>query len=194
MIKVGITGGIGSGKSMVCKLFGALGVPIYNSDLAARIITDTNNEVKKEIEAVFGEEIYENEILNRDKFASIIFKHKEQLELANAIIHPRVSAHFQEWQKKHAHCKYIIQESAIIFESKLDAYLDKVIVIYAPEDIRIKRIIKRNTFSHEKIIGIMKNQLSDTEKKEMADDIIINDNNHFIIKQVFDIHQKLMAN
>ncbi len=190
MIKVGITGGIGSGKTTVCRLFELLGVPVYYSDLEARNITNHNPKVVQEITKVFGSQSYQNGIMNRPYISSIVFNDKEKLALLNSIVHPAVADHFQQWISLQQDKDYILKEAAILFESGAYESVDKVITVTAPQELRVKRVMKRDGFSADDILQRMKNQWDEEEKIKRSDEVIVADDVHLVIPQVITIHQK----
>lgn len=193
MMKVGITGGIGSGKSLVCEIFECLGVPVFNSDMESKNLLDTNEGVKKVLIRAFGSQIYSsNGKIDKAVFASLIFSEEENLKLANSIIHPAVATRFYEWCDEHNQQKYVLKEAAILFESGAHKQLDLVIAILAPEDIRIERIKKRDNSSEIEIKKRIDKQWPDEKINSMADFIIQNPGEQFLIPQVLDIHYKII--
>ena len=194
MLKVGITGGIGSGKSVVCKIFSSLGIPIYDADNAAKELVETNAKIKADIKKEFGSDLY-NALgkLDRKKMAAKVFNNKTALEKLNSIIHPAVIKHSEVWAKKHNDALYIIREAAILFESGTYKGLDKIIVVTAPEELRIKRVMERDKKSKEEILAIIKNQSSDKEKIKRSDFAITNDERKLVLPQVLSIHEKLLS-
>lgn len=193
MIKAGITGGIGSGKTMVCRVFESLGVPVYNADLAARFLTDSQPEIQNRLKAIFGEDLYKGNALDRPLFSSIVFRNKEMLETANRIIHPWVRDDFNRWAKLHESFDYIIEEAAILFESGSNAMVDKCITIIAPIGLRIKRLMNRPGMTLERIEDVMANQWPDEKKAAASDFIITNDEINPVLPQILVIHQHLTA-
>jgi len=194
MIKVGITGGIGSGKSLVCQVFSKLGVPVYYADSAAKRLSETDPEIRDNLTVLLGRDIYLGGSLNRTKMSALIFNDKSLLEKVNRIIHPKVAEDFLLWCKGKTHHPYVIQESAILFESKAYMLFDKYITVTSPEDVRIQRILSRNEMTLDKIRAIMKNQLSDHEKATRSHYIINNDGVKPILPQILLFHQELMKN
>jgi len=189
---VGITGGIGSGKSIVSKIFHALGVPVYNSDLRSKAIVNSNVRLRKELIHSFGEHIYTENGLDKPYFARIIFNDKQALELSNRIIHPYVKNDFETWVKT-CEFPYVLKESAILFETGIYKQLDKTILVTAPEKIRIKRIMKRDNMRWEQVMSRISNQLIDDEKLALADFVIDNSGVKPVIPQVVKIHETLLA-
>lgn len=170
---IGITGGIGSGKTTVANHFEKLGFPLYNSDLRARDIQNNNANVIKQIKAIFGDESYHNEGLNRPFIASQIFNNKEKLKQLNAIVHPAVFKDFEQWINQQ-NTKFILKEAAILIESGSYKDCDIIISVIADSEIKIKRVQERDQLTPEQIIARMNNQLSDQEKIKYSDYIIEN--------------------
>ncbi|MFA5556844.1 MAG: dephospho-CoA kinase [Flavobacteriaceae bacterium] len=188
---VGLTGGIGSGKSTVADFFKELGVPVYIADSEARKIMDYP-EVIREVKSIFDENVTDTDNkLDRKKIASLVFNNPEKLKKLNAIVHPRVKEDFAYWLDKHKNHKYVIKEVAIIFETNSEKDFDKIILVTAPEKERIKRVMKRDNVSEREVLERMKNQLSDTDKISKSDFIIDNTNKIFAKKQAGNIHLSL---
>ena len=193
MIKIGITGGIGSGKSTVCKAFELLGVPVYYSDEEAKKILETDTIIIKSVLKLFGNEVLnDQQVLDRKKIAAIVFKDKQKLDQLNAIIHPAVALHFENWLKQYSSCNYILKETAILFESGAYKQVDKVIAIVAPIELRISRAIQRDKISREQVEQRMKAQISDEEKIKRSQFVIHNDEQQLVIPQVIAIHEQFM--
>ncbi|MBN2167467.1 MAG: dephospho-CoA kinase [Marinilabiliaceae bacterium] len=183
---IGITGGIGSGKSTICRIFDIIGWPVYNSDLRARVLTDTNLLIKKQIANEFGNHLFEGGILNRRKLGEIVFKDANRLKKLNEIIHPVVFEDFVIW-KKNVNSSVVIKESAILFESGGYLLVDKIVTVSSPIFMRIKRIMHRDGLSKQNILDRMKNQLDDEERMQRSDYVIISDDKHFLLSQVLNI-------
>ncbi len=192
MIKVGVTGGIGSGKTTVCNIFKVLGVPIYNSDIEARRLIDNHKEIISKVSSLFGDDIYQNGQLDRKRVGELVFKNKDLLEKLNAIVHPHVAFHFESWIKEKLHCKFIIKEAAILFESGGNKQVDKVITVAAPEELRIKRVMDRDNITNKEVMRRIKKQLSDDEKIKMSDYVIYCNNEKLVIPQVLNIYQEVL--
>ncbi|WP_191860012.1 dephospho-CoA kinase [Hanstruepera ponticola] len=190
---VGLTGGIGSGKTTVAKVFNELGIAVYISDFEAKALMNRSKVIKRKLIVLFGEEAYLNNTLNRPFIANKIFNNKSLLDKMNAIVHPKVGQHFNKWVKKQSG-SYVLKESAILFESGGDAYCDFTILVTAPEDIRIQRIIKRDNTSKEKVKAIIENQLSDAVKRDKVDFIIENTSLNNMKEQVHQVHRELLKN
>lgn len=183
MIKIGITGGIGSGKSVVSELLQLSGLPVYNADKESKQLTDTSPLIRRKLIELFGNELYSSGKLNKAILASHIFGNPESLRLVNAIIHPEVNRHFSAWteMQKTTICGI---ESAILFESGFNRVVDVTLMVYAPEEIRIQRASERDLTTREEIERRIKNQLSDEIKKENCDYVIYNDGIQALIPQV----------
>lgn len=192
MKRIGITGGIGSGKSIVCKVFEMLGVPVFYADDEAKKLYYAD-EVKGILIQKYGAEIYlPDGKINREKLAEIIFSKLEELKFINSLIHPLVAKVYAQWCEKYKHLPYTLKEAAILFESGLYKEMDKVITVSAPKEIRIKRITKRDYFSRQQIEERMNNQWTEEERLAKADFVIYNDDEHLVLAQIIDLHQKLI--
>lgn len=171
---IGITGGIGSGKTTVAKMFEDFGVPVYYADDEAKKLTATSPEIRALLIELLGEETFKDGVLDRKYMADKIFNDEELLKQTNAIIHPRVANHFIEWTEKHKDLPYILKEAAILFESGSYKQCDQVILVTAPKEVRIRRVMERDGVSHEEVLARMKNQWSDAKKRKLSDFIIEN--------------------
>ena len=191
MIKVAITGGIGVGKTTVSNLFLDIGIPVFNSDVIAKEIMSSNHALKNQIIEVFGENAYENNKLNRSYLSNAIFNDRNLLEKMNSIVHPYVAEEFNSWLKNQS-SKYIIYESAIVFESNGENAFDKIICVLAAKEEVINRIIDRNSFSRDKITSIMNNQLPDKIKVKKSDYIIENVDQSMLSEKVMEIHNDII--
>ena len=188
---VGITGGIGSGKSTVASIFKSLGVPVYNSDIRSKELLNTNSELKNKLIKQFGKDIYTSSGIDRKHFASIIFNDKKLLEISNSIIHPFVKKDFEDWVADQSF-QYTIKESAILFETGIYKQLDKVVLVTAPEKLRIKRVMERDQIPKEVILERIKNQWLDSEKASLADFEISNNESQLLLPQVLNIHETML--
>jgi len=185
MQKIGLTGGIGSGKTTVAKLFEMLGVPVFYADLEAHRIRN-KVEISEQIVQHFGDGILTENRIDKQKLASIIFKNDEALRWINNLIHPLVEKEFEKWcnaQKEH-NSKFVIMEAALIFEANFEHLFDKIIVVDAPEELRIERVIKRENISRQEVLQRISMQMSADEKRKRADMIINNDEQHSLIEQI----------
>jgi len=170
---IGLTGGIGSGKTTVAKYLESKGIPVYIADLEAKKIMETETVIGKIIDA-FGSDMIENKKVNRSKLASLVFNNPEKLEILNGIIHPEVKNHFANWVKLHENFPFVVKEAAILFESGSYKECDKIILVTAPKEIRIKRVMERDEISREEVEARMANQWTDTQKTVMSDFVIQN--------------------
>ena len=187
---VGLTGGIGSGKSAVLSIFSSQGVPCYQSDSSAKKLMHQDPELINQIKALFGDDLYEGEKLNRGKLAEVVFADKSKLESLNAIVHPRVKEDFQLFLSQQ-NADYVIKEAAILFETGGAEDCDVTILVTAPEDLRIERVMKREKSKLEHIKSRMRHQWSDEKKIPIADYVINNIDWDKTLKKVEEIHQKL---
>lgn len=188
---VGITGGIGSGKTTVAKMFQELGAPLYIADERAKVLMNTSKKIQRQLIDLFGEEAYQDGQLNRPLIASKIFGDADLLKQMNAIVHPEVGADFKQWQEEQT-AVYILKEAAIIFENNLASQYDYIITVVADLDQRIARVITRDNTTENKVMSIVKNQLSDDEKAKQSDFVIINHDLEQTRRQVLKIHQQLL--
>lgn len=190
---VGLTGGIGSGKTTVAEVFKRLNVPVYNSDIEAKKLMNSNSEIKTKLILEFGDKVYLNNTLNKKFLAEIIFNDKQKLEFVNSVVHPIVISHFNNWTKKQT-TKYVVKENAILFESGMQKYVDIIITVVAPQEIRIQRVKKRDNTTYAEIKSRINNQISDKEKVKQSDFIIHNDNLQLVFPQIIKIHKEIMKN
>lgn len=183
MIKLGITGGIGSGKSVVASLLSLRGVPVYVADTESKLLTDTSPLIREKLTALLGNDLYTNTGLNRKLLASKIFNNPDCLRQVNSIIHPEVNRHFAEWTHKQVAVICAI-ESAILFESGFDKVVDKSLMVFAPLELRIERAIARDQVSREEVVRRIGNQLPDEIKKDRSNFVIYNDDRQALLPQV----------
>lgn len=195
MLKIGITGGIGSGKTIIAHVFEILGVPVFYSDAVAKNLLSQDKNVKHQIINIFGEALLsdKNEI-DKNLLSKIVFSDKEKLAKLNSIIHPEVKKVFENWLKEQTktNTKYILKEAALLFEAGTYKELDKIITVIAPKDLRIKWVMKRDNITAEAIIKRMENQWTDDEKIKLSDFIIQNDDKTLLLPQILKIHNKLL--
>jgi dephospho-CoA kinase len=183
-IKIGITGGIGSGKSVVSRLFELMGIPVYISDKESKRLTAFDPFIRKKLTNLLGEEVYKNGELNKPLLASYLFENPEKTKTINNSIHPRVREDFQRWAAEHSDYPTLAIESAILVESGFTQEVDVIILVYAPEELRLERAIKRDSSSRERIVKRIQSQICDEEKMKFADYIIFNDGKMPLIPQV----------
>ncbi|WP_299167289.1 dephospho-CoA kinase [uncultured Allomuricauda sp.] len=191
MIVVGLTGGIGSGKSTVSGMFKDLGVPVYDSDSEAKRLMTTSAELKKAIIELLGKRAYDGKTLNRSFIANQIFENPETLQKLNKIVHPAVRTDFLEWTEIQE-APYVIQETALIFENEAQENYDYVILVTAPEDLRLQRVMERDEASKEEVLNRMRNQMSDDKKVALSNFCIDNINLEITKKRVAELHQRLV--
>jgi len=193
MLKIGITGGIGSGKTTVCKVFEALGIPIYYADDRAKFLMNTDEFLVTEITKLFGEKAYLSiGELNRPHIASIAFSDKEVLQKLNALVHPVVHQDSKKWFSEQQNVPYVLKEAALHFETGGYKMLDKMITVFAPKEVRIERVMKRDNRTAAEVEARVNNQMPDSEKVKLADFVIYNDGSQSLIQQIYTIHQKLI--
>lgn len=195
MLKIGITGGLGSGKTIVCEVFKLLKIPVYNADEEAKEIINTHQHIALQLKETFGNEIYaKNNILDRKKLAEIVFNNPQKLQELNNIVHPEVKKHFQHWANGQKEAPYIIKEAAILFESESYKDLDVIITVYAPKKLRIERVMKRDKCSAESAEARMNQQMSDEDKIKRSHHVINNDDTELIIPQILKLHELFISN
>jgi dephospho-CoA kinase len=192
MVKVGITGGIGSGKSIVCRIFSMIGIPVYYADDRAKYLMNYHSGVKELLISRFGSELFSQGTLNRPMLAGIIFNDKTALNFVNSIVHPAVLNDYLEWIRNLPTCDYCIKEAALLFESGSNKELDYMITVVCPEKIRIERVMQRDNVSYEKVYERVRNQWNDEEKVKYSHFVIYNDNQNSLIEQVLQIQKKIL--
>lgn len=191
VIKLGITGGIGSGKTSVCRVFKILGIPVFSADFEAKNIMDNDESVKLRINSITGKELYKSGTLNREELASLIFSNNILLDKVNSLIHPIVFENFRKWEAKQS-APYVIMEAAILFESGAAEIVDKIATVVAPVEQRIDRIIRRNNLTREQVVMRIKSQMEDDEKVKRSDYVIFNSEKDMIIPAILKIHDDLI--
>ncbi len=191
MIKVGLTGGMGSGKSTVAQVFSSLGIPVFYADDEAKKLLDESPKIREKITALFGAEMYADAKLNRKLLASHIFNDKSAIEKVNNIVHPAVAASFEVWSTAQK-AFYVLQEAAILFETGGYKRFDKNILVTAPQSVRVNRIIERDKLPEAQIIARMQNQWDENHKIPLADFVILNDGSAMLLPQILRIHEDLL--
>ncbi|MBT1685287.1 dephospho-CoA kinase [Dawidia soli] len=192
-LQIGITGGIGSGKTLVTKIFACLGIPVYDADSHAKELMTTDGILISQIKKEFGDLSYLTDgTLNRKYLGEVVFNQQEKLDILNSLVHPRVRQDFAQWTDRYREKPYVIREAALLFETGVYRLLDRTIVVYAPEDVRIRRVMKRDNRPEAQVRAIIRKQLSEEEKKALADDIIYNDDSILVIPQVLELHHRLL--
>ena len=190
MLRIGLTGGIGSGKSTVAKIFETLGIPVYYADDASKRMMNENEELKTLIQNHFGKETYTDGKLNRKHLSSLVFNNPEKLNLLNSIVHPATIKDAAEWMQQQK-ASYAIKEAALIFESGSQEHLDKVIGVYAPAAIRINRVMQRDNTTRDEVISRMNKQIDEEMKMRLCDYVITNDEQELLIPQVLTLDAEL---
>lgn len=189
-IIIGLTGGIGSGKSTVAKIFAQLGIPVLDADATAKAIMNEDRSVKTKLIELFGEDAYKENQLNRPYIAQLVFEDAFKLQQLNAIIHPITIQYAKDWASKQS-APYVIKEAALFFESGSSEGVEKIIGVTAPKHIRIQRVMQRDQMTRENVIKRMEHQLEDSLKMKLCDWVIQNDDMHLLIPQILAIHQSL---
>jgi dephospho-CoA kinase len=193
-LKVGITGGIGSGKTTICKIFETLGIPVYYADGRAKWLMVNDPRLVAGVKKMFGEQAYfSHGALNRQYLADTVFSDPEKLQQLNQLVHPAVADDSSRWQNGQIGVPYTLKEAALLFESKNHLVLDKVITVSCPEAIRLKRVMERDKMSEAEVRARMERQMPEEEKVKLADYIIYNDGKKGLVPQVMAIHQQLLA-
>jgi dephospho-CoA kinase len=192
VLRVGLTGGIGSGKSTVAQIFEVLAIPVYYADIAAKKLMNEDEELRSAITNTFGKQAYANKILDRKYISSIVFSDPSRLELLNSIVHPATKKEGEAWMQKQT-SPYAIHEAALIFEAKVSDRLDQVIGVSSPMELRIKRGMERDNVSRDEVLKRMHQQLDEDVKMSKCDFVLINDEQQLLIPQVLDLHEKLIA-
>ena len=191
MLKIGITGGIGSGKTTVAKVFEVLGISVYYADDAAKRLMNTDEELKKKIRLQFGNDTYKDGKLDRKHLAEIVFNNPEKLQLLNALVHPATLQDAEKWMLNQS-AAYSLKEAALIFESGAHEHLDFVIGVTAPAPLRIQRTMQRDGITREDVIARMDKQMDETIKMKLCDFVIKNDEQEMLLPQVIALHEKLV--
>jgi dephospho-CoA kinase len=189
MLKLGLTGGIGSGKSTVAKIFETLGVPVYYADDAARRLMNEDEELKKNIINTFGPASYKDGVLNRSHIANLVFNNADKLAKLNSITHPATIRDANEWMANQT-APYVIKEAALLFESGANTQVDKVIGVFAPLETRIARVVKRDQVTREDVLKRINRQMNEEEKMKKCDFVLINDEKQLLLPQVIELDRK----
>ncbi len=192
MNKVGLTGGIGSGKTIVGKVFGELGVPVFEADKVSKDILHHDQSIKQAIRKRYGNSVFDGETLVNKELAKIVFNDEEELSFINGMLHPEVHEAFDKWTSYHRDYPYVIEEAAILIESGAWKKMNVIILVMAPKELRIQRIMDRDRIDRATVIARMRHQLSDEEKEKQSDFTIINDDNCLVVPQVLKLHQELI--
>jgi dephospho-CoA kinase len=193
-LQIGITGGIGSGKSLLSKIFRCLGVPVYDADSRAKYVMTTDGILLQQIKKEFGELSFENGVLNRTYISKLVFENPENLKILNSLVHPRVAEDYKDWVNSHRQHTYVLKEAALMFESKSNISMDGIIVVSAPEDVRIRRVLERDPHRTENDVKkIIKSQMPESDKVKLANFVINNDESELVIPQVLKLHHQFSS-
>lgn len=192
MFKVGVTGGMGSGKTLVCRIFEILSVPVYYADFHAKRLLESDPGIREELSRLFGPSVISKDRIDKVKIAQIIFNDIHALKSMNGIIHPAVRKDFDAWVSKITDCDYVIEEAAILFESGAYKLLDFSITVSAPEEMRIKRVTLRDNATRESVLSRLRNQMNEEERNRLADVVILNDESELLIPQVVGLHNRIL--
>jgi dephospho-CoA kinase len=191
-MKIGVTGGIGSGKTSVCRVFNVLGIPVFSSDAVAREIMDSDHTIIDKVKSIVGKDVYSSGVLDRVELAGLIFNNANLLHEINKIVHPVVFDHFNQWVKT-VSAPYSIMEAAILIESGATKLVDRIITVVAPVEERIERVVSRNKLTREQVLDRIKNQVGDEEKILLSDYIIYNSEHEMIIPRILNIHEEILS-
>lgn len=193
-LKIGITGGIGSGKTTVCRIFEAMGIPVYYADERGKALMTEDSILRKSISDLFGEAAYlPDGSLNRPFIAARVFSDKAKLAGLNALVHPAVLADGELWHARQKKAPYTLKEAALLFESGSHELLDLIIMVYAPLDLRLARVMQRDGVTKEAVEARMKHQLPEAEKMRHSDFVIVNDGTRSLVEQVWEVHRRLVG-
>ncbi len=189
--KVGITGGIGSGKTTVCKLFQVLGAPVFYADQEASLIMEHHADVISGINTIAGQEVYTDGVLNRPLLARLIFNNKEKLAAVNSLVHPVVFQRFQDWAGEQNY-PYVIMEAAILLESGAASHMDLIITVIAPVEERIARVMGRSNITRQEVEQRIRNQMNDDERIKVSGKVLMNSDSDMVIPEVLKIHREIL--
>jgi len=192
MFQVGLTGGIGSGKTLVCNVLEKLGVAVYYADSEARRLMEQDPGLVRGILELFGEEAYLGGALNRSLLAERVFGNEQLLKRLNALVHPVVRGDYTSWVARQKESPYVVEEAAILFESGADRWLDMTVMVYAPVAVRISRVMERDGVTREQVLMRMGHQMNDEQKRDKADLVITNDGNEMLLPQIAEVHQQIL--
>ena len=192
MKKIGLTGNIGSGKTTASKFFNLLGIPVYNSDFRAKWLMSNDADLKKSIVDYFGVESFSNNQLNTSFISSIVFKDVEKLNVLNALVHPLVASDFEKWCYQHHDAAYVVKEAAVMFKSESYKSLDKIICVVACDELRLKRVVKRDGMSESEVLARMNNQMDQSSLIDRCDFVVTNDETNLMTTQLLLINEVLL--
>ncbi|MEJ1236654.1 dephospho-CoA kinase [Chryseolinea sp. T2] len=194
-LQIGITGGIGSGKSLVCKILACLGAPVYDADSHAKNLMTTDGILISNIKKEFGELSYNTDgSLNRKYLSATVFNDADKLEKLNSLVHPRVAHDYARWLSEHSNHPYVVKEAALLYEAGSYKQLDRIVVVTAPDELRIERVVKRDPHrSKEQIRAIIGQQMPQEEKMKRADFVVVNDETTLLIPQILGLHAAFLS-
>lgn len=192
MLRVGLTGGIGSGKSLICSILEKFRVPVYYADAEARRLMNSDPGLKDGIRTLVGAKAYGEEGLDRKYLADRLFGNSEMLEAMNALVHPAVRKDFETWTLAHKGAAYVVKEAAILFESGAHRELDSTVLVYAPVELRIRRVMERDRCDREAVLKRMSHQMAEEELKKLVDHVIVNDEQQMLLPQVVELHNSMI--
>lgn len=192
MFRVGLTGGIGSGKTLISRIFEKLGVPVYYADSSARKLMNSDAGLKDGIVKLFGGQAYDKDGLNRIYLANKVFGDPERLARLNMLVHPVVRQDFNRWVEEQSGAPYVIEEAAILFESGASKEMNLSVLVYAPQELRVSRVMHRDGLDREAVLRRMSHQLSEEELRNLADHVLINDGKEMILPQVVELHKMIL--
>lgn len=190
-MRIGITGGIGSGKSVVAGIFSVLGIPVFDADREAKILMETDPGLRQRITEKFGDAAYQNNKLNRKFLSSVVFNDPYKLEVLNAIVHPAAIAAAENWAGKQQ-AQYVVKEAALFFEAGSTQGIDFMVGVFAPQHLRIKRAMDRDGLTREEVLARMNRQIDETIKMRLCDFVVMNDEQQLLIPQVLNLHQRFL--
>jgi len=191
ILKLGVTGGIGSGKTTICKVFAVLGIPVFSADDEAKRIQDNDRDLQIKINSIAGKDLFPGGKLDRPEMAKLIFSNKDLLEKVNSIVHPAVFRSYNEWVKKQD-SPYCIMEAAILFESGAFRLMDRIVTVITPMEERIERLVRGNKLSKEQIVERINNQIDDESRVKRSDFVISNSENDMIVPAIIEIHEEML--
>jgi len=190
-LKLGVTGGIGSGKTTVCKVFAVFGIPVFSADTEAKRIQDSDRDLQIKINSIAGKDLFASGKLDRTEMAKLIFRDSDLLARVNSIVHPAVFEYFREWLKKQD-SPYAVMEAAILFESGAYRMMDRIVTVVTPMEERIERLVKGNKLTREQVTERIKNQIDDESRIKQSDYVIFNSENDMIIPAILGIHREML--
>lgn len=192
MLRIGITGGIGSGKSLVCNVFEKLGAPVYYADREARRLMNTDVDLVEAIKELLGNDAYQESELNRPEVGKRVFGNADLLKQLNQLVHPVVGNDFQAWCTTRENVPYVVEEAAILFESGAMSHLDMSVLIYAPAELRIRRVMERDRITRPEVEQRMRSQMDEEEKMRLADRVILNDEKSLLLPRIVELHEDIL--